>query len=93
MNDSLSYIIQCYNLLKEMNIIESKYQFSRQFLNSCPNYYSVMISQNRKVPNHMLHYLNKKIKQISECFNDKRIKPLLIEGVDLLNKRLEKFVK
>lgn len=92
-DESLKYVNECYEVLKDLNIIDSKYQFSKQFLNRCPNYYGVMICENRSAPNNMLYYLNQKMTQITECFNDNRLQPLLKKGADILNKRLERYFK
>lgn len=92
-DDSLKYVNECYEVLKDMDIIDSKYQFSKQFLGKCANYYGVMLCENRKAPNDMLYHLNQKMAQLTECFNDSRLKPLLDKGVDILNKRFEQYFR
>lgn len=92
-DESLKYVNECYEVLKDMDIIDSKYQFSKQFLGKCANYYGVMICENRKAPNDMLYHLTQKMAQLAECFNDNRLKPLLDKGTDLLNKRFEQYFK
>lgn len=93
MDESTKYVNDCYNLLSEMQIIDSKYQFSEQFLGKSKNYYGVMLCENRRASNDLLYNLNQKMAQINECFNDSRIKPLLVKGVDILNQRFERYLK
>ncbi len=92
MDESTQHIKDCFDLLIELGIIDSQWQFSAQFLNACKNYYSVIQSQKRQVPNNMLHYLNGKMTQLTECFQDERILELANQGHNILNSRFEQFM-
>lgn len=93
-DESLDYVNECYNVLKDMDVVSSKTQYSQQFLGTIsPNYYGVMLCENRKAPNDMLYHLNQKMAQLTECFNDSRLKPLLDKGTDILNKRFERYLR
>ncbi len=92
MDESTQHIKDCFDLLLELGIIDSQWQFSAQFLNSCKNYYSVIQSQRRQVPNNMLHHLNGKMTQLTECFQDERILELANQGRNILNSRFERFM-
>ncbi len=93
MDNSTKYIQDCYELLYDLEIIASKYQYSVQFLGKSKDYYSIILCQNRRASNDLLHNLNQKMEQISECFNDARIRPLLRQGKKLLNERMKQLVK
>lgn len=92
-DESLDYVNECYAVLKNLNIVDSKYQFSKQFLGRCANYYGVMICEKRKTPNDILYHLNQKMAQLVECFQDERLKPLLEQGQKILNTRFERYLK
>lgn len=88
-DESAKYVKDCYELLYDMQIIDSKYQFSLQFLGKSKDYYSIMICRKRRASNDLLHLLNEKMAQITECFDDKRLKPLLEQGRKILHERLK----
>lgn len=92
-DESAKYVKDCYELLLKMGIIDSKYQFSIQFLGKSKDFYSVMICRKRRASNDLLHQLNEKMTQITECFKDERLKPLLQQGRKILNKRVELLTK
>lgn len=92
-DESAKYVKDCYELLSEMQIIDSKYQFSMQFLQKSKDYYSILICQKRKASNDLLYNLNQKMIQLSECFKDERLKPLLQRGQQILQKRVELLAK
>ncbi len=92
MDESAQYVQDCFNLLMELGIIDSQFQFSKQFLDRCKNYYGVMRAEKRKAPNDMLYHLNGKMEQLSECFDDKRLKTLSTRGRNILNSRVEQFM-
>ncbi len=92
MDESAQYVQDCFKLLMELGIIDSQFQFSEQFLNACKNYYSVMRAEHRRAPNDMLHHLNGKMEQLSECFDDKRLSELANHGRTILNARFERFM-
>ncbi len=92
MDESTQYVQDCFNLLMELRIIDSQFQFSKQFLDRCKNYYGVMRAEQRRAPNDMLHHLNSKMEQLSECFQDERILELANQGQKILNSRFEQFM-
>ena len=93
MDDSTKYIDECFKVLLDLEIIDSKYQFSEQFLGKCKNYYGVICSEKRKASNDLLYNLNQKMKQIAECFDDERLKPLVAKGKSILKERIAKIVE
>lgn len=93
MDESTKYIQDCYELLYDLHVVASKYQYSVQFLGKSKDYYSIILCQNRRASNDLLYNLNQKMTQISECFSDSRIRPLLRQGKKLLNERIERLMK
>ncbi len=93
MDISTKYVQDCYKLLSDLDIVSNKYQYSIQFLGKSKDYYSIMLCQNRRASNDLLYNLNQKMEQISECFNDSRIRPLLKQGHRILNERIERLIK
>ncbi len=92
MDESTQYVKDCFELLIELGIIDTQYQFSKQFLNRCKNYYGVMRAEKRRAPNDMLYHLNGKMQQLSECFEDVRLSNLATMGRKILNERFERFM-
>ncbi len=92
MDESAKYVQDCFELLIELGIIDSQFQFSQQFLNRCKNYYGVMRAEKRRAPNDMLYHLNGKMQQLSECFHDVRLSELATTGQKILNDRFERFM-
>lgn len=90
--DDRKYVNDCYDLLMELEIIDSKYQFSEQFLGQCKNYYGVMLSENRRPTNNMLYNLSEKMEQLSECFTEPQFKQLAEDGQQILMSRLDKYL-
>ena len=90
-NDGLDYLNKCCEILQELGVIESKQQFSEQFLGKSKFYYGVLDCEKRKVGTHLLHDLTQNLKQIKECFNDSKLNELISEGQQILRKRVEKY--
>ena len=90
-NNGLDYLNKAYELLQELGIVESKQQFSEQFLGKSKFYYGVLDCEKRKVGSHLLHDLTLNLKQIKECFDDKRLSEIIKEGQQILRKRVEKY--
>ena len=90
-NDGLEYLNRACEILQELGIIESKQQFSEQFLGKSKFYYGVLDCEKRKVGTHLLHDLTQNLKQIKECFNDSKLNDLICEGQQILRNRVEKY--
>ena len=90
-NNGLDYLNKAYELLQELGIVESKQQFSEQFLGKSKFYYGVLDCEKRKVGSHLLHDLTLNLKQIKECFNNNQLNELIKEGQQILRKRVEKY--
>ena len=90
-NNGLDYLNKAYELLQELGIVESKQQFSKQFLGKSKFYYGVLDCEKRKVGTHLLHELTQNLKQIKECFNDSKLNDLISEGQQILRNRVEKY--
>ena len=90
-NNGLDYLNKAYELLQELGIVESKQQFSEQFLGKSKFYYGVLDCEKRKVGCHLLHDLTLNLKQIKECFNNNQLNELIKEGQQILRKRVEKY--
>ena len=90
-NNGLDYLNKAYELLQELGIVESKQQFSEQFLGKSKFYYGVLDCEKRKVGTHLLHDLTQNLKQIKECFNDTKLNDLISEGQQILRNRVEKY--
>ena len=90
-NDGLDYLNRACEILQELGIIESKQQFSEQFLGKSKFYYGVLDCEKRKVGIHLLHDLTQNLKQIKECFESDKLNQLISEGQQILRKRVEKY--
>ena len=90
-NNGLDYLNRAYVLLQELGIVESKQQFSEQFLGKSKFYYGVLDCEKRKVGSHLLHDLTLNLKQIKECFNNNQLNELIKEGQQILRQRVEKY--
>ena len=90
-NDGLDYLNKCCEILQELGIIESKQQFSEQFLGKSKFYYGVLDCEKRKIGTHLLHDLTQNLKQIKECFNNSKLNELISEGQQILRNRVEKY--
>ena len=90
-NNGLDYLNKAYELLQELGIVESKQQFSEQFLGKSKFYYGVLDCEKRKVGSHLLHDLTLNLKQIKECFDNKRLSEIIKEGQQILRQRVEKY--
>ncbi|MBE6444404.1 MAG: hypothetical protein E7020_07065 [Alphaproteobacteria bacterium] len=90
-NNGLDYLNKVYELLQELGIVESKQQFSEQFLGKSKFYYGVLDCEKRKVGCHLLHDLTLNLKQIKECFNNNQLNELIKEGQQILRQRVEKY--
>ena len=86
-NNGLDYLNKAYELLQELGIVESK----QQFLGKSKFYYGVLDCEKRKVGSHLLHDLTLNLKQIKECFDDKRLSEIIKEGQQILRQRVEKY--
>ena len=92
-NEYLGYVNRCCQLLQELGIIDSQYQFSEQFLGRSKNYYGVVLCENRNVNTDVLYELVQNMKQLKECFADKQeIQKLIQKGQELLHKRIAKYL-
>jgi hypothetical protein len=92
MDSSFDLCEQCYQALKEMNIVESKRQFSIQILGSrCLGLFSVICCRKRRLSNNSLKHLTEKMYQISMSFNDLRLKSLAKQCSVLVSKRFEEY--
>lgn len=90
----ITFIKNCYDFVKkDLNLIDNRYQFSEQFMNSNQFYLSKLICEN-KAPSlscisTILQNLNmlKCLPDIDEAVNDK-IDELIAEGQNLINQKL-----
>lgn len=89
MNASFKYINKCQQLLKKLNLIESNYQFSTQFLNKSKHYYA-LCQTGREPSINSLHHLINNIHQLNETIFNKNplIDKLINEGKQIIDERI-----
>ncbi len=44
----LMFIVYIYNIVRELNLVESQYEFSEEWLGRCRTYYSAIVSAKRE---------------------------------------------
>ena len=42
------FIVEIYNIVRELNLVESQYEFSEEWLGRCRTYYSAIVSAKRE---------------------------------------------
>lgn len=96
--DDLNYVKLCYEMLKQLGLIETQYQFSEQLLNKSKFYYSMLISEGRKPSIHSMQRLVSNMKELLPLYKKEnklqfnQLNNLINEGVDVITKRVLKLI-
>lgn len=90
MNTSFHYINKCQRMLKMLNLIESNYQFSTQFLNKSKHYYALCQTGREPSINSIYNLVNN-ITQLNETIlnHNPLVEQLLNQGRSLINERIK----
>lgn len=90
MNKSFNYLNKCQKMLKMLNLIESNYQFSTQFLNKSKHYYALCQTGRQPSINSIYNLVNN-INQLNETIlnNNPLVEKLLNQGRSLINERIK----
>ncbi|MBQ6854151.1 MAG: hypothetical protein IJO11_01760 [Alphaproteobacteria bacterium] len=89
MNKSFHYINKCQRMLKMLNLIESNYQFSTQFLNKSKHYYALCQTGREPSINSIYNLVNN-INQLNETIfnNNPLVDKLIDEGKQIIDDRI-----
>lgn len=90
MNKSFNYINKCQKLLKALKLIESNYQFSKEFLNKSKHYYALCQTGREPSINSIYNLVNN-INQLNETIlnHNPLVEKLLNQGRSLINERIK----
>ena len=90
MNKSFNYVNKCQRLLKALNLIESNYQFSKEFLNKSKHYYALCLTGREPSINSIYNLVNN-ITQLNETIlnHNPLVEQLLNQGRSLINERIK----
>ncbi len=72
-NDEMAYMNKCYNYLRKLNIIKTKYDFCEQFLGKSRHYMAMVISSSRAPSISSLHNLIKNMEAQAEKYELEKI--------------------
>ncbi len=91
MNKSFNYLNKCQKMLKMLNLIESNYQFSKEFLNKSKHYYALCQTRTREPSINSLCNLVNNITQLNETIlnHNPLVEKLLNQGRSLINERIK----
>ena len=89
MTKSFHYVNKCQRMLKMLNLIESNYQFSTQFLNKSKHYYALCQTGREPSINSIYNLVNN-INQLNETIfnNNPRVDKLIDEGKQIIDDRI-----
>ena len=96
--DDLNYMKLCYELLKELGLIDTQYQFSEQILNKSKFYFSMLMSEGRKPSIHSIQRLVSNMKELLPLYKKEskkdfhRLNHSINEGVDIITRRVMKLI-
>lgn len=90
MSKSFNYINKCQKILKMLNLIESNYQFSKEFLNKSKHYYALCQTGREPSINSIYNLVNN-INQLNETIlnHNPVVEQLLNQGRSLINERIK----
>lgn len=90
MNKSFHYVNKCQRMVKALKLIESNYQFSKEFLNKSKHYYALCQAGREPSINSIYNLVNN-INQLNETIlnHNPLVEQLLNQGKSLINERIK----